>query len=129
MHDLDPALIAPAPIEDMRVLRIEIEDCPYWAPTVGRRGPRQRRDNRAGTVRIAKAGQRFARDRGTARGHRTAPEVALWGVLTGESPDEVVVDVDAERDVLIVHTVDASDPAVFRFDPMLVQANLVQHRP
>ena len=26
-------------------------------------------------------------------------------------------------------TVDASDPAVFRFDPMLVQANLVQHRP
>jgi multisubunit Na+/H+ antiporter MnhE subunit len=48
------------------------------------------------------------------RGDRTAAEVAMWGVLTGESPDELVVDVDLERDVLIVHLVDASDPEAVR---------------
>jgi multisubunit Na+/H+ antiporter MnhE subunit len=48
------------------------------------------------------------------RGDRTPAEIALWGVLTGESPDELVVDVDAERDVLIVHLVDASDPDAVR---------------
>jgi hypothetical protein len=36
--------------------------------------------------------------------------VAVWGLATGEAPDEVVVDVDEKRDVLIVHLVDASDP-------------------
>jgi len=35
-------------------------------------------------------------------------------VLTGEAPDEVPVDVDEERDVLIVHLVDASDPDAVR---------------
>jgi multicomponent Na+:H+ antiporter subunit E len=40
--------------------------------------------------------------------------VATWGVLTGEAPDEVVVDVDERRRVLIVHLVDASDPAAVR---------------
>ena len=40
--------------------------------------------------------------------------VATWGVLTGEAPDEVVVDVDDRRRVLIVHLVDASDPAEVR---------------
>ena len=40
--------------------------------------------------------------------------VALWGVLTGEAPDEVPVDVDEARDVLIVHLVDASDPDAVR---------------
>jgi multisubunit Na+/H+ antiporter MnhE subunit len=44
------------------------------------------------------------------RGDRSNINVALWGVLTGEAPDEVVVDVDEERDVLIVHLVDAADP-------------------
>jgi multisubunit Na+/H+ antiporter MnhE subunit len=44
------------------------------------------------------------------RGDRTRHEVALWGVLTGEAPDEVVVDVDRARDVLIVHLIDARDP-------------------
>jgi multisubunit Na+/H+ antiporter MnhE subunit len=48
------------------------------------------------------------------RGDRTAAEVAMWGVLTGESPDELVVDVDLERDVLVVHLVDASDPEAVR---------------
>jgi multisubunit Na+/H+ antiporter MnhE subunit len=45
---------------------------------------------------------------------RSRHSVALWGVLTGESPDEVPVDVDEERDVLIVHLVDASDPDAVR---------------
>lgn len=47
-------------------------------------------------------------------GDRTPAEVAMWGVLTGESPDEIVVDVDAERGVATVHLVDASDPEAVR---------------
>jgi multisubunit Na+/H+ antiporter MnhE subunit len=34
----------------------------------------------------------------------------MWGVLTGEAPDEYPVDVDHDRGVLIVHVLDASDP-------------------
>ncbi len=41
------------------------------------------------------------------RSHRGA---ALWGVVTGEAPDEVPVDIDERRGVLIVHLIDASDP-------------------
>ena len=48
------------------------------------------------------------------RGDRSRHAVALWGVLTGEAPDEVPVDVDEERDLLIVHLVDASDPDAVR---------------
>jgi len=48
------------------------------------------------------------------RAGRSAHAVALWGVITGEAPDEVPVDVDEERDVLIVHLVDASDPEAVR---------------
>src|SRR4051794_31772983 len=48
------------------------------------------------------------------RGDRSRHAVALWGVLTGEAPDEVPVDIDEERDVLIVHLVDASDPDAVR---------------
>jgi multisubunit Na+/H+ antiporter MnhE subunit len=48
------------------------------------------------------------------RGGRTRHAVALWGVLTGEAPDEVPVDIDEERDVLIVHLVDAGDPNAVR---------------
>ena len=48
------------------------------------------------------------------RAGRSRHAVALWGVLTGEAPDEVPVDVDEERDVLIVHLVDASDPDAVR---------------
>jgi hypothetical protein len=33
----------------------------------------------------------------------------MWGLLTGEAPDEVVVDVDRHRDVMTVHLVDAAD--------------------
>lgn len=45
---------------------------------------------------------------------RSRRSVALWGVLTAETPDEVPVDVDETRDVLIVHTIDASDPDAVR---------------
>jgi multisubunit Na+/H+ antiporter MnhE subunit len=48
------------------------------------------------------------------RGDRSRQGVALWGVITGEAPDEVPIDVDAERGVLIVHLVDASDPDAVR---------------
>lgn len=48
------------------------------------------------------------------RDGRSSGQVALWGILTGEAPDEVPVDVDPERDVLIVHLVDASDPEAVR---------------
>jgi multisubunit Na+/H+ antiporter MnhE subunit len=48
------------------------------------------------------------------RAGRSRDAVALWGVITGEAPDEVPVDVDEERDVLIVHLVDASDPDAVR---------------
>jgi multisubunit Na+/H+ antiporter MnhE subunit len=46
------------------------------------------------------------------RDDRSRRETALWGVLTGEAPDEVVV--DARRDVLVVHLVDAGDPDAVR---------------
>jgi multicomponent Na+:H+ antiporter subunit E len=48
------------------------------------------------------------------RGDRTRHGIAFWGVLTGEAPDEVPVDVDEERDVLIVHLIDAGDPEAVR---------------
>ena len=48
------------------------------------------------------------------RGDRSRHGVALWGILTGEAPDEYPVDLDAERDVLIVHLVDAGDPQAVR---------------
>jgi multicomponent Na+:H+ antiporter subunit E len=48
------------------------------------------------------------------RGDRSPARVALWGVLTGEAPDEYPVDVERERDVLIVHLLDSSDPAAVR---------------
>ena len=48
------------------------------------------------------------------RGSRSRRNVALWGVITGEAPDEVPVDVDEERGVLIVHLVDAQDPDAVR---------------
>lgn len=44
------------------------------------------------------------------RGDRSPRNVALWGLLTGEAPDEIPVDVDDTRDVLIVHLVEAGDP-------------------
>jgi multisubunit Na+/H+ antiporter MnhE subunit len=72
-------------------------------------------------VRGSVSTARFCLGRGGAPGFVEIPRagrseraVALWGVLTGEAPDEVPVDVDEERDVLIVHLVDASDPEAVR---------------
>jgi multisubunit Na+/H+ antiporter MnhE subunit len=48
------------------------------------------------------------------QGDRSPINVALWGVLTGEAPDEVPIDVDERRRVLVVHLVDASDPEAVR---------------
>jgi len=48
------------------------------------------------------------------RGDRSRAGIATWGVLTGEAPDEIPVDVDEQRGALIVHLVDASDPAPVR---------------
>ncbi len=48
------------------------------------------------------------------RGDRSHRGSALWGVITGEAPDEVPVDIDEQRGVLIVHLVDASDPEAVR---------------
>ena len=48
------------------------------------------------------------------RGDRTRADLALWGLLTGEAPDEVPVEIDEDRGVLLVHLVDASDPEAVR---------------
>ena len=48
------------------------------------------------------------------RDDRSRNAVALWGLLTGEAPDEYPVAVDDERDVLIVHVIGADDPDAIR---------------
>jgi multicomponent Na+:H+ antiporter subunit E len=48
------------------------------------------------------------------RGSRSRHGVALWGVLTGEAPDEYPVAVDDARHVLVVHVIDARDPDAIR---------------
>ena len=45
---------------------------------------------------------------------RSEEAVALWGLLTGEAPDEYPVSIDPRRDVLIVHVLDADDPDAVR---------------
>jgi len=47
------------------------------------------------------------------RGARTSAGVAAWGYITAISPDEIVLEADDERDVLLVHLLDARDvPAI-----------------
>ena len=48
------------------------------------------------------------------RDDRTSHELALWGVLTGVAPDEVVVDVSRTGDTMTVHLVDARDAEAVR---------------
>jgi multicomponent Na+:H+ antiporter subunit E len=47
-------------------------------------------------------------------GDRSPSGAAAWGFLTALSPDELAVDIDEERGVLVVHALDASDPAAVR---------------
>lgn len=61
------------------------------------------------------------------RGDRSHRGVALWGVLTGEAPDEYPVDVDDERGVLIVHLLDASDPDAVRERHRLARERTQRH--
>jgi multisubunit Na+/H+ antiporter MnhE subunit len=48
------------------------------------------------------------------KGERTPSGVAVWGYLTALAPDELVVDVDEERGLLLVHVLDARDPHAIR---------------
>jgi len=61
------------------------------------------------------------------RGERSHRGVALWGVLTGEAPDEYPVDVDDERGVLVVHLVDASDADAVRERHRLARERTQRH--
>jgi multisubunit Na+/H+ antiporter MnhE subunit len=66
------------------------------------------------TVRFALGGSASPGFVEIPRGDRSRRAVALWGVLTGEAPDEYPVDVDDERDLLIVHVLDARDRTAIR---------------
>ena len=47
------------------------------------------------------------------KGQRTSSGVAAWGYITAISPDEIVLEADDERGVLLVHLLDARDiPAI-----------------
>jgi multisubunit Na+/H+ antiporter MnhE subunit len=48
------------------------------------------------------------------QGDRSRTGIAIWGLITGEAPDELPVDIDESRRVLIVHLVDAGDPEAVR---------------
>jgi len=48
------------------------------------------------------------------RAGRSRRAVTLWGVLTGEAPDEYPVDIDEPRDILIVHVLDNRDAEAIR---------------
>lgn len=94
------AAVAPDPLAALRVLGRTAAEMVRgsWRSVRFCLGPD---DGRAGFVEIPREG-------------RSRHNVAFWALLTGESPDEVPVDVDEERDVLIVHLVDASDPEAVR---------------
>ena len=47
-------------------------------------------------------------------GERTPAGVAVWAVVTRLPPGSFFVDVDRERGVVLIHTIDASDPEAFR---------------
>jgi multisubunit Na+/H+ antiporter MnhE subunit len=48
------------------------------------------------------------------KGERTSSGVAVWGYITAISPDEIVVEADDERGVLLVHVLDARDTSAIR---------------
>lgn len=47
-------------------------------------------------------------------GERTPAGVTVWAVITGLTPGSFFVDVDRERDVVLIHLLDAGDPETFR---------------
>lgn len=47
-------------------------------------------------------------------GERTSTGVVAWGVLTGISPDEIVVDFNSERQVALIHVLDDRHPEAVR---------------
>jgi multicomponent Na+:H+ antiporter subunit E len=74
-------------------------------------------DMSVGTVRVVRYSLSDDGDAGfieIPRDDRSRRGIALWGVLTGEAPDEYPVAVDDSRHVLIVHNIDASDPTAVR---------------
>jgi multisubunit Na+/H+ antiporter MnhE subunit len=91
------------------------------APVTVRGAARLVAGTAAGVVRASSPAARFCLGDPAAPGlveiprdGRSGVEVAVWGVLTGESPDEYPVDVEQERGVMIVHVLDASDPDAVR---------------
>ena len=88
-----------------------------WFVALGRMVVLTGSDIAVGTVRVVRFCLTDADTAGFVeipRGDRSRHEVALWGILTGEAPDEYPVAIDDERQVLIVHNVDARDPAAIR---------------
>lgn len=47
-------------------------------------------------------------------GDRTQRGVAVFGMVVGLSPGTLMLDVDEDRGVLVLHTIDASDPEALR---------------
>ena len=47
-------------------------------------------------------------------GDRTPSGVSAWAVVAGLPPGSFFVDVDRERDVVLIHVLNASDPEAFR---------------
>lgn len=47
-------------------------------------------------------------------GEKTPAGVAVWAVVGGLTPGSYFVDVDRERGSVLIHILDASDPAAFR---------------
>jgi multicomponent Na+:H+ antiporter subunit E len=88
-----------------------------WATAVVRMLVATAWEMSVGTVRVIRYSLSDGGDAGfieIPRGDRSRKGIALWGVLTGEAPDEYPVAVDDSRHVLIVHNVDATDRAAVR---------------
>ena len=88
-----------------------------WGGAVGRMIGRTAAEIAVGSIRVARFCLTGAADPGFVeipRGDRSRHRVALWGVLTGEAPDEYSVAVDDARHVLVVHLIDASAPEAVR---------------
>jgi multisubunit Na+/H+ antiporter MnhE subunit len=47
-------------------------------------------------------------------GERTPTGVAVWALVTGLPPGSFFVEVDREREVALIHVIDARDPEAIR---------------